>query len=612
MATLIFDLTRSSVSSLSLKRNYTAAGIYAGIRDVLTRTFDFFRLNVDQYITSSVSRCSNVKTLLINRDKPVLLADLYVKTYLTCQNAVVRDDELIEKLQQLKSVVIQGTGGAGKSMFMRYMYLSLCERPGGKIPLFVELRQLNGLTQKNLFNFILYSIVNPGSIITAEQLDRALKTGSFTVILDGFDEIDSDQREMLAAQILEFRLKYPELVIIISSRPDPNARFESWAQFHVYRINPMTETQVRELIGNLDYDKEAKARFLGRLKEIYQKHQSFLSIPLLCIIMLITFDQSDDIPDKKHIFYEHGFDALFFRHDASKHGGFTRKMYSRFAIDDFKNILSAFCITTYAKEKLSFTRQEFREFLRRAFEFENKDVSLIDEYTKDLLESVCVLQEEGVEFTFSHRSFQEYFAAHFIERSPDVDFPQLLDQFCRRREDTCVDMAFDMNRALLEREWILPKLRQICSSAERLDLDANLMAYIEEFFGGATVHLRGPTKAEFYYLSEMNPLGHVWTTIRRLYWQHYHDNNVSADRRAKRERASINKKLVEMKKSGDHRFQGNSARIGRLRLDSSDNEWLKETRMHSFHKNDRDLTRRLMLEVESRVSGKAKGGGLFD
>jgi hypothetical protein len=49
----------------------TAKPIAAGVRDVLTRTIDFFRFNIDQYITSSVARCSYVKTLLINRDKPV-------------------------------------------------------------------------------------------------------------------------------------------------------------------------------------------------------------------------------------------------------------------------------------------------------------------------------------------------------------------------------------------------------------------------------------------------------------------------------------------------------------------------------------------------------------
>jgi predicted NACHT family NTPase len=589
-----------------------AKPVAAGVRDVLTRTIDFFRLNIDQYVNSSVLRCSQVKTLLINREKPASLFDLYVHTFLTCQKETVADDELIALLPKLKSVVVEGTGGAGKSMFMRYLYLALCERPGGKIPLFVELRQLNNVQQKDLFNFILYSIVNPGSTITAEQLDRGLRAGGFTLILDGFDEIDFDQREGLAAQILDFRLKYPELVIIISSRPDPDARFESWAQFHVYRINPMTEPQVRELIGNLDYDKETKKRFLGKLRELYQKHESFLSLPLLCIIMLITFDTSADIPEKQHIFFEHGFDALFFRHDASKQGAFKRKIYSDLPIDEFRNVLSAFCMRTYTKEKFSFTLQELREFLRRSLAFEGKDQALIEPYIRDLLESVCVMQQEGIEYTFTHRSFQEYFAAHFISRSPAINFERHLDQFCKRREDTVVDMAFDMNRALLEREWILPKLTQISALASGIDIENDLVGYVNECFGGLVVHLRGATKGEFFFVPEMKPLGFVWLAIRRFYWSVFKENNLATIRRAKKEKASIVKRLGDLKKEGDPRFQGKNTQTGSLLLDRSDNEWLKSTRLYPHLKIDRELTRRLLGQVKEAVMVKQDGGELLD
>ena len=60
--------------------------------------------------------------------------------------------------------------------------------------------------------------------------------------------------------------------------------------------------------------------------------------------------------------------------------------------------------------------------MRRAFDFEDKDVSLADSFLRDLLKSVCVMQIEGVEYTFTHRSFQEYFAAYFISRSLTLIF----------------------------------------------------------------------------------------------------------------------------------------------------------------------------------------------
>jgi hypothetical protein len=95
-------------------------------------------------------------------------------------------------------------------------------------------------------------------------------------------------------------------------------------------------------------------------------------------------------------------------HDASKQGSFKRKLHTNLAIDDFRNALAAFCTLSYAKEKTSFTRGELRELLGKAFELERRAINA-DDFIKDLLECVCVLQVEGLDIEFTHRSFQEYF-----------------------------------------------------------------------------------------------------------------------------------------------------------------------------------------------------------
>jgi predicted NACHT family NTPase len=269
------------------------------------------------------------------------------------------DDELIDELPRIKSLVIEGTGGCGKSMFMRYLYVALCEKPFGRVPLFVELRHLNALVTKDLLTYIYGSIILPGAKLTLQQFEDGLKAGAFSIVLDGFDEIDLDHRKSLEQQILNFRTKFPETILIVSSRPDPDNRFQSWTQFHVCRVQPMTQDQVIELIRNLDYDKATKVKFIKALKDgLYKSQKSFLSNPLLCIMMLLTFQQFGHIPDKMHVFYEHALDALFFRHDASKEGTFRRKTYCGIPEDEFRNCLSAFCMITYAKEKFAFKPSE--------------------------------------------------------------------------------------------------------------------------------------------------------------------------------------------------------------------------------------------------------------
>ena len=86
----------------------------------------------------------------------------------------------------------------------------------------------------------------------------------------------------------------------------------------------------------------------------------------------------------------------------------------------------------------------------------------------DLLESVCIVQRDGLFITFTHRSFQEYFAAFFVARSPSTSIADLLDKLCRRAfNENVIPMAFDMNRALIEREWILLRLNELSRQIKR-------------------------------------------------------------------------------------------------------------------------------------------------
>jgi hypothetical protein len=72
---------------------------------------------------------------------------------LVLRNKTYTDDEFIEQLGELKSIVISGNAGSGKSMFMRYLFVALCEKGYGRIPLFVELRNLNSFAVKELFSW---------------------------------------------------------------------------------------------------------------------------------------------------------------------------------------------------------------------------------------------------------------------------------------------------------------------------------------------------------------------------------------------------------------------------------------------------------------------------
>lgn len=587
----------------------TGKVLTSSARDFFKKLGDVLHKDVKPYIESTIERCSMVKTLIINREGPSKLFDLYVHTRLRVKGKTFIDDDFIIELPALRSIVIEGSGGAGKSMLMRYLFIALCNNFFGKLPLFIELRTLNSFTTKDLPTFIHRSVTGPaGAILTRDQFDNGLKTGSFCLILDGFDEVDVDKRADIEKQILELREQYPELIIIVSSRPDPDARFQSWLKFNVCRVLPMNRPQVNELIQKLDYDSQVKKKFLKALDTLFLTHESFLSNPLLCIMMLITFEQYGHIPDKMHIFYEHAFDAMFFRHDAAKEGVYRRKTYGNLAIDNFRDCLSAFCLVSYSKERFSFTVSEAQETIKQALSLERRKVETSD-FLNDLIESVCVLQMEGLHYQFTHRSFQEYFAACFIARSP-ANLGPMLDQFCRRRQDDVIPMAFAMNKTLIEREWIIPKLVEFEQVAKALNPKSDPIAYADAVFGGITLANRGKTDGSFIY-SSLTPLGDAMLMVRRLYDRHYAPYSAS---NASNDAKAIKNALKAMAEADDPRISKTagdrirSGTIGLLPIDA----WVTKTALPSHFENHRITSLRLLRDIQGAVeSQKSALAGLL-
>ena len=79
---------------------------------------------------------------------------------------------------------------------------------------------------------------------------------------------------------------------------------------------------------------------------------------------------------------------------------------------------------------------------------------------KDLLESICILQEDGLEIGFAHRSFQEYFAAVYLVNMPQDKLKELLPQLARRGTDSVFTMMNDMNHDLFESSYVIPMINK--------------------------------------------------------------------------------------------------------------------------------------------------------
>lgn len=410
------------------------------------------KISLNGHLESTYARCSKTKTL-INPDEPVELMSLYVggnfeTSKYTPSETVIDDFDMIKHIWDRKRIVLCGSAGTGKTFFTKYFWLAAPNAENGKIPIYVELRNINEITSGSLLTYIYATVVdNKAAPEARTKFDEAVKEGRFTFIFDGFDELKEEKRAAIEKEILELSAISAENVILVTSRPDE--RFRSWQSFWSYHVIPLNKKQAIELIEKIEFDATAKKKFLSRVKQdLFEKHPTFLSTPLLITIMMLTFKYFADVPDKIHVFYEQAFETLFLRHDALKES-FKRKHLTDLPIDIFEKQFAVFCLLTYENQAYTFTETKILEYLRSS-----KKVTGIefDEelFFKDPLNSVCMFQRDGIEIIFSHRSFQEFFTAKCLNQLDRARVEKLLPRYLARRSDNTVGMLYDMNQDLVE------------------------------------------------------------------------------------------------------------------------------------------------------------------
>jgi hypothetical protein len=431
----------------------TLARLSGGSKELFQRFFPQFQ----KHLANVYLRNSRVK-ILVSRDAPVPFTEIYVASRFQSGNESLSDSAICESVQSGKRLVVSAIGGAGKTFLLRHVWLTMFTQMSGKVPIFIELRKMNGIGGVPLEKFISASTF--GTDFTEGNFQHFAEDGSFVFLLDGFDEVNRDRRAELEAQIIALSRKFPKCGMIVSGRPDD--RFGGWQEFTAVRAMPFQYEQFRLLIEKIPFDQQIKSNFL-RIADnsFFQQHESFLSNPLLSMMMLLTYRDNAEIPGKLSTFYENCFATLFSQHDALKESFRRDKCLDQL---EFKRIFSVFCLLTYKDSRPSLDRADFIDYVSKAKEYLRlpQDVPSI---AHDFLESVNLMIQEGTNVSFIHRSFQEFFAAVCVTTVLPEGIPDMLRLFAGRMTDNSFRLAFETHPALVTKEYFIPKYRTLNDSA---------------------------------------------------------------------------------------------------------------------------------------------------
>ena len=367
-----------------------------------------------RYLENATIRYNQVHTLATGQTPRNLIGDnnIYVKIGVEYEGEEIDTETINPLLEISNNILIQGTGGVGKSMLMRYLFLNTANR-GEYVPVLLQLRRVSSQKQNNIsIMSLIYNSMKDFDIeLPKEQFEYSLRLGKYLFLLDGFDEIKEDFAKKTAEAIQEFCSKYPKNPCIITSRPRRNT--SPLETFTEVKSKVLDLEQAVLLSSKIWKEDEKTKEFCNQLKAgLYVKHKDFAENPLLLSMMFLTFMKNNSVPEHLAEFYNKAYEAIYSAHDSHDKGYFLRE-FKCGDLDEngFKKILYHFCFQTYFKEIYEFSKEIILDFLNKSImKFDMKGIKAKD-YLKDLCDVVCILVEEGDVYRFSHRSFQTYFAA---------------------------------------------------------------------------------------------------------------------------------------------------------------------------------------------------------
>jgi hypothetical protein len=432
-------------------------------------------------LIATIRRVSEIKNLLY-RQKSAPLRSVFVEPVIVFEEESFGLDKIYSEFHNRTRLVLRGSAGLGKSVLLKYMCLHHIDKNSEFAPLFLELRKIDSAHAMDIVAALHAAYSGSKSSLNYDDFKKAISEGVFSVLLDGFDEIQPDIREKVEGAILRFAYDNPGTPLIVSGRSERS--FLSWEQFTVVDIAPMTQELTVKLINKLEYNETLKKKFIDNaIPKLYSnRDRSFVQTPLLAILMLLTYETYADVPDKMYVFYSNAFETLIREHDVTK-SQFRRPLSSGLAEEDFKRLFAAFCAATYSARRFEFSRSDIEGYILKSLRATSLTASA-SKVIDDLTLSICVMQYENLEYSFVHRSFQEYFTAVYLRDSPFSVVRLFLQRNRSGSRENVLPMLMGMDRDRIEKEWSYDAINELHKAISGSDIEDRVIAVFQNYWVG--------------------------------------------------------------------------------------------------------------------------------
>lgn len=400
-----------------------------------------------QYITSYADRHGILKVL--GMMEPAWIEDIYTRVQFL-GNDSIRQYESLENLEQAyretqqrrfqsercekrdgvavanqqQYLMVLGQPGAGKSTFLRRIGLEALKRGESDyghncIPVFLELKRFNtgtvDIEQVIAREFETCNFPDP-----ARSAKRLLEDGKLLVLLDGLDEVPTQQMDQAITQIQDFCDRYRQNRFIASCR---TAAYRSrFRQFRDVIMADFDDEQIRQFITNWfrskddrELDTAQKCWDLLQQPE-YAATRELAQTPLLLTFLCLVFDDAQTFPKQRALLYKDALDVLLKRWAAEKRIQ-RDPIYQDLTLPLEEMMLAEIACRSLVKDKLFIPKQEVIEHIKTFLAGNLNAPKHLD--GEVVLQAIQIQQGILVErsrnvLSFSHLTLQEYLTAQHV------------------------------------------------------------------------------------------------------------------------------------------------------------------------------------------------------
>jgi hypothetical protein len=401
------------------------------------------------------------------RRRRVALKDLYVSPSVVHQHeyGTTFESDIAGLDEELDRTVLLGAPGGGKSTACHVLAYRHAIESDLKTPFFIVLREFaaDDPPSRSVVNYIEHKLITFYQCpAPAGLVERLFLDGAALVIFDGLDElIDTGRRSEVTAIVERFCMEYPLIQVLVTSRliGYDEARLDD-TQFLRHELTGFDDERVGEYVRKwfaLDPDlstEEAERSSNDFLSESLVV-KDLRANPLMLALMCILYRGEGSIPRDRPDIYEQCSTLLFRRWDA------RRRIYvdlqARNLVEPALRHLAYWLFTrtstqpaVTARELVAETAQYFQE---SGFEGRHDAEAAAQEFIEFCRGRAWVFSDAGTTargeelYTFTHRTFLEYFAA--LQLAGLCDTPEqlarrLVPHIARQEWDVVAQLALQI------------------------------------------------------------------------------------------------------------------------------------------------------------------------